>query len=365
MPPHSADERWMRLALGLARRGLGRVWPNPAVGCVLVKNGRVVGRGWTQPGGRPHAEVGALAQAGKDAQGATAYVTLEPCAHHGQTPPCAVALIDAHVARVVSALPDPDPRVSGRGHAMLADAGVDVVTGVMSALAAETNLGFLTRITKSCPMITLKLAASLDGRIATPSGDSRWITGTQARRIVHMMRATHDAVMIGSGTAIADDPDLRVRDLGLAERSPVRVIIDSTLKTPTSGRLGQTARDTPVWLCHRSDADATSWQQTGARLISCRTNETGGVDLKDALEQLALEGITRVFCEGGGRLAAALVRENLVDRLITFSAGLAIGGDGRPSLGLLGIDQLSDAPRYKLRTHQSIGEDIMSVWQPA
>ncbi|MFN3293016.1 MAG: bifunctional diaminohydroxyphosphoribosylaminopyrimidine deaminase/5-amino-6-(5-phosphoribosylamino)uracil reductase RibD, partial [Gemmobacter sp.] len=208
----------MAHALALARRGLGRVWPNPSVACVIVQGGRVVGRGVTAPGGRPHAEPQALAQAGAAARGATAYVTLEPCAHHGRTPPCAAALVAAGVARVVSALQDPDPRVSGGGHGMLRAAGIAVTTGVLAAEAAALQRGFLTRVTQGRPMVTLKLALSLDGRIATATGESRWITAAPARARVHLMRACHDAVLVAGGTARADDPELTVRGLGVAHQ---------------------------------------------------------------------------------------------------------------------------------------------------
>ncbi|TKA96810.1 bifunctional diaminohydroxyphosphoribosylaminopyrimidine deaminase/5-amino-6-(5-phosphoribosylamino)uracil reductase RibD, partial [Cereibacter changlensis] len=239
----------MALALSLGARGLGRTWPNPAVGCVIVKGARIVGRGWTQPGGRPHAEVMALRQAGDAARGAVAYVSLEPCAHHGKTPPCAEALIAAGVSRVVTALEDPDPRVAGRGHAMLRAVGIDVTEGVMGAEAAEANAGFLKRVTRGLPLVTLKLATTLDGRIATASGESRWITGPAARRAVHALRMSHDAVMVGVGTALADDPDLTVRDMG-AGHQPVRILIDSRLRHSAESRLGRTAGQHPVWICH-------------------------------------------------------------------------------------------------------------------
>ena len=218
------DLRHMDHALRLARRGLGNVWPNPAVGCVIVADGRIAGRGWTQPGGRPHAERMALDMAGPAARGATAYVTLEPCAHHGRTPPCAEGLIRAGVARVVTALTDPDPRVAGRGHAMLRAEGIEVTEGVRAEAAAALQRGFLSRVTLGRPMVTLKLATSFDGRIATATGESRWITGGAARRHVHLLRLTHDAVMVGAGTARADRPALNVRGFGPV-RQPVRVVL--------------------------------------------------------------------------------------------------------------------------------------------
>jgi len=263
------DRRFMRLALALGERGLGRSWPNPAVGCVIVKDGRILGRGWTRPGGRPHAETVALAQAGAAARGATAYVTLEPCAHHGRTPPCAAALAAAGLARVVTALADPDPRVDGGGHAMLRAAGIVVETGLMAESAATHHRGFLARVTAGRPMLTLKLATSLDGRIATATGESRWITGPASRRMVHALRARHDAVMVGSATARADDPSLTVRGLGIAHQ-PVRIVADSRLSTPPGGALGRTAREVPVWMLHGPDAPPAAraaWEATGARLL--------------------------------------------------------------------------------------------------
>ncbi|TMV78731.1 bifunctional diaminohydroxyphosphoribosylaminopyrimidine deaminase/5-amino-6-(5-phosphoribosylamino)uracil reductase RibD, partial [Thioclava sp. BHET1] len=244
-----SDQRFMRLALGLGARGLGQCWPNPAVGCVIVRDGRIVGRGWTQPGGRPHAEVRALMQAGEAARGATAYVTLEPCAHHGKTPPCSEALIAAGVARVVTALEDPDPRVAGGGHAKLRAAGIAVVEGVEAEAAARDHRGFLNRVVTGRPMLTLKLATSFDGRIATASGESRWITGPEARHFVHALRHNHDAVLVGGGTARADDPALTVRGFGDV-RQPVRVVAARRLDLPLDGQLARTAGAVPVWLLH-------------------------------------------------------------------------------------------------------------------
>ena len=236
----------MRAALALARRGLGNAWPNPAVGCVLVKEGRVIGRGWTQPGGRPHAETEALRRAGDAARGATAYVTLEPCSHHGRTPPCCEALAEAGIARVVMAMRDPDPRVNGRGLAMLRGAGIAVEEGLLEAEARALNAGFFRRIQAGMPVVTLKLASTLDGRIATASGESRWITGEAARREVHALRARHDAILVGSGTVLADDPDLTCRIPGMERVPMLRVVADARLRTPPSARLVQSAGAAPV-----------------------------------------------------------------------------------------------------------------------
>ncbi|MEM6480784.1 MAG: bifunctional diaminohydroxyphosphoribosylaminopyrimidine deaminase/5-amino-6-(5-phosphoribosylamino)uracil reductase RibD, partial [Pseudomonadota bacterium] len=257
-----ADKRFLSLAIALSRRGLGRTWPNPAVGCVLVRDGRIVGRGATQPSGRPHAEQQALARAGAAARGATAYVSLEPCAHYGKTPPCAEALVTAGVVRVVAALQDPDPRVDGQGFDILRAAGVEVDSGLMQDEAAEVLGGFLSRHEKGRPQITLKLALSLDGRIATASGHSQWITGPSARRTVHALRARHDAVMVGAGTARADDPMLTIRDLGISHQ-PDRIVVSRRLDLPLSSNLARTARDVPVWLCCGPDADpalVSAWQ---------------------------------------------------------------------------------------------------------
>jgi diaminohydroxyphosphoribosylaminopyrimidine deaminase / 5-amino-6-(5-phosphoribosylamino)uracil reductase len=357
------DAQHMAHALRLAARGLGNCWPNPAVGCILVRDGLIVGRGWTQPGGRPHAEVRALEQAGALAEGATAYVTLEPCAHHGKTPPCGEALIAAQVARVVTALTDPDPRVFGKGHAMLRAAGISVTEGVLTLEATHLNAGFLKRVTQGLPFVTLKLAASLDGRTATATGESRWITGPEARRKVHAMRLAHDAVMVGSGTAFADDPDLTVRDMG-AVRQPVRILLDRLLRHSPESRLGRTAKDNAVWLLHGTSAPQAArslWEATGATLIE--TPEANGqIDLTAALKTLAAKGLTRILSEGGSTVGAALVKAGLVDELAMFSGGVVIGSEGHPTLGPLHLTSLAMAPRPRLLTSQTLGPDHFTLW---
>ena len=358
------DRRHMRHALGLGARGLGTTWPNPAVGCVIVQGTHIAGRGWTQPGGRPHAEVMALAQAGPAARGATAYVTLEPCAHHGKTPPCAGALIAAGLARVVTALQDPDPRVAGQGHAMLRTAGVAVTEGVEADAARTAHAGFLRRVTQGLPAVTLKLATTLDGRIATASGESRWITGPAARRHVHALRLAHDAVLVGAGTARADDPDLTVRDLGAA-RQPVRIVMDTQLALSPDSRLGRSAGASAVWLCHGPDAPGAAcaaWTARGARLIRCAAAPDGRVDVTDALRQLAGAGLTRILCEGGGQLAAALIRAGLVTDIVAFAAGTLIGAEGLAALGPLGLTRLGDAPAFDLAETARLGLDVMTRW---
>ena len=354
----------MAHALRLAARGLGNVWPNPAVGCVLVKDGQIVGRGWTQPGGRPHAERRALDQAGAAAKGATAFVTLEPCAHHGKTPPCAEGLIAAGVARVVTALTDPDPRVMGKGHASLRAAGIEVTEGLLTPEATRLNAGFLKRVTQGLPFVTLKLATTLDGRIATATGESRWITGPEARRHGHLLRLTHDAVMVGAGTARADDPDLTARDMGAA-RQPVRIVLDSRLSHSPESRLGRTARETAVWMVHTAaapDTARTAWAATGAELIEVAASPQGQIAPRAALQALAARGLTRILCEGGGQLAASLIAETLVDDLAAYQAGTLIGADGRACLGALGLTALAQAPRLTLREAHALGADRFSLW---
>lgn len=351
----------MGLALSLGRRGLGRVWPNPNVGCVVVRpnenGGRIIGRGWTADGGRPHAETQALD--GIDANGATVYVTLEPCAHHGKTPPCAKSLIAAKVARVVIALGDPDPRVAGKGIAMLRAAGIVVETGLRENEARADMAGFLLRITEQRPFVTLKLATSFDGRIATASGESKWITGPDARRHVHAMRARHDAVLVGAGTVRADDPSLTVRDLGVTQQ-PVRVVVSSTLDM-TAKTLSATQDIAPLWLCHGPKAKVEEWAKNGTTLVGCATKGEH-VDPVDMMQKLAEKGLTRVFCEGGGSLAASLLMSGLVDEIVGYTAGLALGAEGRPSIGGLSLDKLAVAPRFALVETRRIGADLMHRW---
>jgi diaminohydroxyphosphoribosylaminopyrimidine deaminase / 5-amino-6-(5-phosphoribosylamino)uracil reductase len=327
------DAVHMAHALRLAARGLGNVWPNPAVGCVIVKDGVIVGRGWTQPGGRPHAEVRALQQAGARAAGATAYVTLEPCAHHGHTPPCAGALIAAQVTRVVTALTDPDPRVSGKGHADAPRRGHRRHRRRPSTRGHPPQRR-LPEARDPGPPLRYPETRHVPRRpYRHRDGESRWITGPEARRKVHAMRLAHDAVMVGSGTALADDPDLTVRDMG-AVRQPVRIVLDRMLKLSSESRLGRTAKDHPVWLLHSPsapEAARTAWKATGATLIE--TTETGGqLELTTALQILAQKGLTRILSEGGSTAAAALVKAGLVDELAMFTGGMLIGADGTPTI---------------------------------
>jgi diaminohydroxyphosphoribosylaminopyrimidine deaminase / 5-amino-6-(5-phosphoribosylamino)uracil reductase len=360
------DLRSMRAALALARRGLGTVWPNPAVGCVIVNWGRVVGRGWTQPGGRPHGETEALRRAGEAARGATAYVSLEPCCHWGRTPPCTDALIAAGLRRVVVALEDPDQRVAGEGLRRLRAAGLDVATGLCATKAAEINAGFFCRLRLGRPLVTLKLATSLDGRIATRRGESRWITGPLARDRAHALRAVHDAIMVGSGTVLADDPQLTCRLPGLGHRSPVRVIVDRHLTVPPTARMIAEARQVATWVLALSSADPVRRQAllaSGVTVIAVDPDTEGGIDFNSALTALGERGITRVLVEGGGQLAAALVRARLVDRLAWFHAPLLIGGDGIPAIAGLGLEVMTEAPRFERLSTEKIGDDLVTIFR--
>lgn len=356
----------MRAALALARRGLGNAWPNPAVGCVLVKDGRVIGRGWTQPGGRPHAETEALRRAGDAARGATAYVTLEPCSHHGRTPPCCEALAGAGIARVVMAMRDPDPRVNGRGLAMLRSAGIAVEEGLLEAEARALNAGFFRRIQAGMPVVTLKLASTLDGRIATSTGESRWITGAAARREVHALRARHDAILVGSGTVLADDPDLTCRIPGMERVPMLRVVADARLRTPPSARLVQGAELAPVLIItapgHPPAAQAP-FMAAGADIVTVPAHAAGGLDLPSLLRALGRRGVTRVLAEGGAGLAAALLRQGLVDRLVWFHAPAVMGGDGHPALEGLRLAALSAMPRFHRTAQRAIGDDMLSEFE--
>ena len=360
------DVRWMRTALALARRGLGSVWPNPAVGCVIINEGRAVGRGWTQPGGRPHAETEALRRAGQAARGATAYVSLEPCCHWGRTPPCADALIDAGVRRVVVAVEDPDPRVAGNGIARLRAAGLAVDTGLGAEEATEINAGFLTRLALGRPLVTLKLATSLDGRIATGSGESQWISGPPAREQGHALRAAHDAIMVGTATVLADDPQLTCRLPGLGHRSPVRVVLDRQLRIPRSAAVIADARQTPTWIVTLRSADAArraALLAAGVTLIDADPDSEGRIDLVAALAALGERGVTRLLIEGGARLAAELLRAHLVDRLAWFHAPLLIGGDGTPAVAALGLDRLADAPGFERLSVARVGDDMLTTFR--
>ncbi|PIW27569.1 MAG: riboflavin biosynthesis protein RibD [Rhodospirillales bacterium CG15_BIG_FIL_POST_REV_8_21_14_020_66_15] len=359
----------MAMALGLARRGLGNVWPNPAVGCVLVRpdlegGGRVVGRGWTQPGGRPHAETEAIRRAGALARGATAYVTLEPCCHTGQTGPCTEALIAAGIARAVVAVADPDARAAGQGITALKQAGIEVDLGLGEAEAREVNAGFFKRVTEGRPLVTLKAASSLDGRIAAAGGDSKWVTSGAARARGHLMRGQSDAIMIGVGTALADDPELTCRLPGMDGRSPARVVLDTHLRTPPAGRLVKTARDVPLWIATTPESSPEAAQvleSKGAHVVRVAAGTDGRPDPAAVLHALADAGITRLLIDGGGGVAAAFLKAGLVDRMAWFHAPVVVGGDGVPAVAPLSVATMNDALRFERLTMELIGEDILEI----
>ena len=362
------DAEWMASALALARRGLGQTWPNPTVGCVLVKDGTALVRGRTGRGGRPHGEAVALAAAqaaGVDVRGATAYVSLEPCAHHGRTPPCAEALVAADIARCVIATGDPDPRVAGRGIAILRAAGIAVTEGVGRDDADEISAGFFCRVRLGRPLVTLKLATSLDGRIATAAGDSKWITGAPARARGHMLRAEHDGILVGIGTALADDPELTCRLPGLDDRSPVRVVADSGARLPVDSALVRAAKTVPLWLMCAEDAPAENIEAHEARGVAVHRlprGADGHIEPAALLQALGGQGMTRLLVEGGGTLAAALLAADLVDRLAIFRAGVMIGGDGVAGVGAYGLQRLAAARRFSRRSLGETGDDVLETW---
>ncbi len=292
-------------------------------------------------------------------------MTLEPCAHHGQTPPCAEALVAARVRRVVIGTGDPDPRVDGGGIAILRAAGIEVETGVRRAEAEDVAAGFLTRVRKGRPLVELKSATTIDGRIAAASGESRWITGPAAREAGHLLRARSDAVMVGIGTAIADDPELTVRLPGLGARKPVRIVADARLRLPLTSKLARGAKSAPLWMLVRADGAPErkrAFRDLGAEVIDVPAVASGELDLDAAMAELGARGLTRVLVEGGGRIAGALMRRGLVDRIACFRAGLVMGGDGLPSVAAMGVAGPAAAPRFDLIRVERIGEDVLETW---
>jgi diaminohydroxyphosphoribosylaminopyrimidine deaminase/5-amino-6-(5-phosphoribosylamino)uracil reductase len=359
------DGHFMGIAIGLARRGHGSVSPNPSVGCVIVRDGGIVGRGWTQPGGRPHAETEAIGRAGAATQDATAYVTLEPCAHHGQTPPCAQALIDAGISRVVVGTGDPDPRVQGGGISMLREAGIEVVENVRDAEARDAALGFLMWVENNRPLVTVKLATTLDGRIATSTGDSQWITGPISRALGHGLRARNDAILVGARTALLDNPSLTCRLPGLERASPIRVVVDARLVLPLTHTLVATAAETPTWILTRADGDVDrrrAFEGAGVRLIDVALDDDGNIDFAEALGALASLGVTRMIVEGGGRIIAGLLAADLVDRLVWFRASSLIGGDGVAGVAAFGARALDDAANFVKVSSRQAGADIVETY---
>ena len=363
------DVRFMAQALALGRRGLGNTWPNPAVGAVIVRNEPrgpvVVARGWTQPGGRPHAEVEALRRAGAAARGATIYTTLEPCSHFGQTPPCADAIIAAGIARVVSALDDPNPEIAGEGYRRLRAAGITVVTGVGAEEARRAHAGHVRRMREARPHVMLKLAVSADGKAGLAGRRPAAITGAAARERVHCWRTMHDAILIGIGTALADDPLLTVRLPGMAQRSPVRVVLDSQLRLPLEGKLLRGARDVPLWIVAAPDAPTPrerALREKGAKVMRV-AGTADRRDLAAVLKLLAERGITRLMVEGGPTVAAAFLAAGLVDEVALLRSSSAIGPDGIDALEGLPLTALTGSPQLRARGVTAIGSDTVEMFE--
>lgn len=367
----AVDARMMDLAIRLGRRMLGRTWPNPAVGAVVVQDGPngpiVVGRGATQPGGRPHAETEALRQAGTAARGGTLYVTLEPCSHHGKTPPCADAIIAAGIKRVVCAMDDANPSVTGAGHRRLRAAGVLVEVGLGGDAVRRNLAGHIRRMRDGRPHVMLKLALSTDDQVGLPGRKPAAITGEATRARVHMMRAMSDAIAVGVGTAMADDPELTCRLPGMLARSPVRVVFDTRLRLPVDNRLVQTIADAPLWVITGVDApveNERALQARGVEVVRVRT-ENGHVRLEGSLHALAARGITSLMVEGGPILARALLDEDLVDEATIMRGPLTIGAGGVPALDGLPIETITDAPRFRQVSALTCGADSYADYMRA
>ncbi|MEG3638260.1 bifunctional diaminohydroxyphosphoribosylaminopyrimidine deaminase/5-amino-6-(5-phosphoribosylamino)uracil reductase RibD [Magnetococcus sp. PR-3] len=361
-PDAGKDRAYMDQALRLAARGLGRTRPNPTVGCVIVKDDRVIGKGWHRKAGGPHAEVEALHMAGEAARGATAYVTLEPCSHHGRTPPCCDGLIKAGIRRVVAAMEDPNPQVSGRGFQRMKQAGISVKIGVREDEAQSLIRPFITRMLHNRPMVTLKSAASLDGKTATRERHSQWITGAAARKRGHRLRDTHDVILTGVQTVIDDNPRLTCRLEG--GRDPIRVVVDSTLKLSERAGVINPDSTAPLWVATTARASETKQKLfqllPGVELILCSANENGRVDLKDLMSQLADRDVTSILAEAGGILSGSLLDKKLVDRVALFMAPMLIGG--REASGILdglGAAKLSEAPRLNNVTLSPLDGDLL------
>ena len=367
-----ADRRFMQLALALGRRGQGRTWPNPAVGAVIVRDGVIVGRGWTQPGGRPHGEPEALRRAGEAARGATLYVTLEPCSHVGKSPPCADAVIAAGIARVVSAIEDPNPEVAGQGHGRLRAAGIAVDVGLCAAEAAYDHAGHFRRIRDKRPHVILKLAVSPDDKIGAPGSKQVSITGEAARDRVHLLRAQSDAILVGIGTVLSDDPLLTCRLPGMAARSPVRVVLDQALRLPAASKLVHGARETALWVIGSELAEAASATRLGAAGAQVMRVPPGkgpgkgaGLDLPAVLHALAEKGISRLMVEGGSRVAASFVAAGLVDEVWLFRGTETIGPDGVDALAALPLSKITQSRAFKVHASETFDSDTLTVYERA
>ena len=366
----AADRRFMQLALTLGRRGQGRTWPNPAVGAVVVKDGVVVGRGWTQPGGRPHAEPEALGRAGEAARGATLYVTLEPCSHVGKSPPCADAIIAAGIARVASAIEDPNPEVAGQGHARLRAAGITVDIGLGALEAAHDHAGHFRRVRDQRPHVILKLAVSSDDKIGAAGRKPVAISGEAAKARVHLLRAQCDAILVGIGTVLADDPLLTCRLPGMEPQSPVRVVLDRSLRIPGTSRLVHSARETPLWVMTSNLSEAPAAMKlgaAGAHVIRVATTVTPlpGLDLAAVLHALSERGITRLLVEGGARVASSFVAASLVDEVWLLRGPDAVGTDGIAALDALPLTAITQSPAFNRSASETLQKDTLTIYERA
>jgi diaminohydroxyphosphoribosylaminopyrimidine deaminase/5-amino-6-(5-phosphoribosylamino)uracil reductase len=364
----ATDLRFMQLALTLGRRGQGRTWPNPAVGAVIVKDGVILGRGWTQPGGRPHAEPVALAQAGEAARGATLYVTLEPCSHFGKSPPCADAIVAAGIARVVAAIEDPNPEVAGQGHARLRDAGIRVDVGLCAQEAARDHAGHFRRVRDKRPHVVLKLAVSPDNKIAAAGHKPVAVTGEMVRSRVHLLRAQCDAVLVGMGTVIADDPELTCRLPGMMKRSPVRVVLDRALRISGNSRLVHSARTPPLWVMTSSLSEAPAAMALGAAgtqvlRVPTTTAPPPGLDLLAVLHSLSEKGITKLLVEGGSKVASSFVAAGLVDEVWLFRGPKEIGEGGIAALDALPLSAITGSPDFVQRASETIENDTLTIYE--
>ncbi len=358
------DAYFMSQALMLAEQGLGRVAPNPSVGCVIAKDGMMLAAARTQDGGRPHAEAFACDMA-QNAQGATLYVTLEPCAHQGQTPPCVDKIIQSGIIRVVIATLDPNPLVNGTGVKALKAAGIYVDVGLMEQEAKAVNAGFFKVLREEIPYITLKTATSLDAKIATAQGESKWITGEEARDYAHQERGRHDAILVGINTVLADDPLLTVRFAGTS-RQPTRIVLDTHLRTPLECKLVTTAKEHATWVFAGATAPAekrAELENHGVRVVQFAADYAGRVPLEDALKVLAAEGITRLMVEGGAQIITSFLQGGLYDRLVWFRAPIIIGQEGMDAIGKLGIEHLQDVLRFGQKKTMTLGADLIEIYE--
>lgn len=351
---------FMANALALSVRELGNVWPNPSVGCVLAKAGKIVGHGCTRAGGRPHAELEALDMAGENAQGATAFVTLEPCAHEGKTPSCARLLVEAGVKRVIYALPDPDPRTSGKGAEFLKRNGVEVKTGLGEKEAFRVNQGFFTRMSSNRPMVTLKMALSGDGMIAEAEGVRTAITGEETNLFTQKLRAKYDAILVGIGTVLADDPSLTCRAEGLEHLSPVRIVLDRTLKTPAKSALVRGAKKVPLWIVSEETELPRQLARKGVEILSVKDIR----NLIEVLETITEKGITRLLVEGGSTVNTSFHESGLVDYIYRFkNPGLKLGPDGVPAFRDPKILKGAKLKGFKSYKRDQIGEDVIDFFE--